>query len=135
MLLMWRRLPASGSRRWSGRTPVVVRDLARLVADAGDVAAYGAGRHQRLEPLGPFDHRDAAAVDQLLEAEVEQLGEGGRAVRVHVVHRQAAAVLVDEHEGRAGGAARHPERAHEPLHEDRLAGAELPGERAAGPRP
>src|SRR3989442_3901762 len=106
MLLMWRRLPASRSLRSSGRPRVVDRDLTRLVADAGDVDAYGAGRHQRLEPLGPFDHPDAAAVDQLLEAQVEQLGEGARSVRVHLVHRQSAAVLLDEHEGPAGGAAR-----------------------------
>src|SRR3989442_12833625 len=108
MLLMWRRLPASRSLRSSGRPRVVDRDLTRLVADAGDVDAYGAGRHQRLEPLRPFDHRDATPVGQPLEAEVEQLGEGARAVPVHVVHRQAAAGLGYEHEGPAGGAARSP---------------------------
>src|SRR2546425_8644785 len=125
MLLMWRRLPASRSLRSSGRPRVVDRDLTRLVADAGDVDAYGAGRHQRLEPLGPFDHRDAAAVDQLLEAEGEQLREGARAVRVHVVDPQAAAGLVYEHGGRAGGGARHPEGPPQPPPRDRLSRAAL----------
>src|SRR5436190_7095624 len=116
--------------RLSGSPPPVVdRDRARLVADADDAHAHGPRRQQRLQPLGPLDDRDAVAVHHLLQTQVEQLGEALRAVDVHMMHGQPAAVLVHEHEGRTGGAGRDAERADEALHEDCLAGAELAADR------
>src|SRR5437764_11289255 len=103
--------------RLSGSPPPVVdRDRARLVADADDAHAHGPRRQQRLQPLGPLDDRDAVAVHHLLQTQVEQLGEALRAVDVHMMHGQPAAVLVHEHEGRTGGAGRDAERADEALH-------------------
>src|SRR5712692_1377932 len=104
-------------------------DDPRLVPDAFDVDVDRARRQQRQELVGPFDHRHAVTREQLVQAEIEQLREALRAIGVDVMHGHAAAILVDEDEGRAHDPARHPEPARQALREARLPGAELTGQR------
>src|SRR5258706_9609834 len=101
------------------------RDDPWLVPDPFDVDVDRARRQQRQELVGPFDDRHAVTREQLVEAEIEQLREALRAIRVDVMHGQPTAILVDENEGRAHHPARHPESARQALREARLAGAEL----------
>src|SRR5262249_19526911 len=100
-------------------------DRAGVVAEAVDVDVDRAGRKQRGDLDGPLDDRDAVGVEQLLQADVEELGRTEDAIGVDVMNRQARAILVDQDEGRAGGRGRRAEGASEALDEARLAGAEI----------
>src|SRR5581483_6726151 len=104
-------------------------DPAGLVAEPLQVDPDGVRGEQRHELVGPLDDGDAVAVEQLLEPQVDQLGEAAGTVRVEVVDRQAAAVVVDQHEGRARHVPGDPEAARQSLQEARLPGAQLSGAR------
>src|SRR5918996_2306645 len=109
------RLSSTSSFRYAATDA----DPARLVAHAVDVHANRARRQERRQLVGPLHDRHAVAREQLVEAELEELGEALRAVGIDVMHREPAAVLVDEHEGRAHDAALHTEAARDALREAR----------------
>src|ERR671919_2241437 len=95
-------------------------DRAGLVAHALDVDMDGVGRQQRQQLVRPLHDRDPVAGEELFEAEVEELGEVLRAVRVDVMHGKAPAILVHEHERRTDGASGDAEPTSQPLREARL---------------
>src|SRR5262249_62126397 len=101
-------------------------DLARLVAAADDGDLAGPRGQEWAHLLRLLHQRDAVAVEELGETEIHQLGEALRAIGVHVMDGEPAAVLVDEDERRAGGACRHAEAAGHALDEARLPRPELP---------
>src|SRR5437667_7995889 len=123
--------PASTSslRYITGAGGMANRDDPWLVPDTFDVNVDRARRQQRQELVGPFDDRHAVTREQLVEAEIEQLREALRAIRVDVMHGHATAILVDENEGRAHDPAGHPEPARQALRKARLARAELARQR------
>src|SRR5262249_33366088 len=112
-----------------GLTGIVDDDRAGLVPYSVEADADGARGKKGIGAIGPLDERDTVAAHEVEQAEVHQLGEAAGAVGGHMVHGEPAAVLMDEEEGGAGGAGAHAEAAHEPLHQTRLAAAELAVER------
>jgi hypothetical protein len=113
---------------------LVDHDVARLVPQPADVDANGPRGQERQQLVGPLDHRHAVAVQHLLDAQIDELDEAPGAVRIEVIDRVPAAVLVDQHEGRARHVRGHTEAAGEPLQEAGLARAELAGARHDRPR-
>ena len=103
-----------------------------------------AGRHADVDrgfrkkighALGPLDRGDAVAVNTVVQTESERLVRIADPVKVDVVQPHAvAAVLVDQRKRRAADRAPDAHRASEPLHETRLAGAEIAvqGQHGAG---
>src|SRR3989304_2368368 len=113
------------------------------------------GRQERQERVGPFHHRHAVTVKELLQPQVEELREAlgpvgvqvidgqpppvlvdhdkGGALRealgpvgVQVIDGQPPPVLVDHDKGGARGRLGDAEPPHQPLEETGLSGAELP---------
>src|SRR3972149_1804733 len=84
------------------------------------------GRQERQELVGPFHHRHAVTVKELLQPQVEELREALGPVGVQVIDGQTPPVLVNQDKGgargRLGGAGAPPQ----PLEETGLSGAELP---------
>src|SRR3990172_1135926 len=95
------------------------------------------GRQERQELVGPFHHRHAVTVKELLQPQVEELREALRPVGVQVIDGQPPPVLVDQDKGGARSRLRDAEPPHQPLEETGLPGAELPdgGHHIAGLEP
>src|SRR3990170_6252871 len=87
--------------------------------------------------VGPFHHRHAGTVKELLQSQVEELRKALGPVGVQVIDGQPPPVLVDHDKGGARGRLGDAEPPHQPLEETGLSGAELPdgGHHIAGLEP
>src|SRR4051812_9637521 len=94
------------------------------------------GRERRDHGVAPLDQRHALVVDQLAEAEVEELLQALEAVGVDVNDRKDALIRVHDHERGAGDGLLDAQGLAEPLHEGGLACAQVTGEQeqVAAPR-
>src|SRR6266545_3714588 len=101
-------------------------DAARLVAEPGDGHRDRVRGQKREKLVRPLDHGHAVAVQEILDTDVEQLGEGLGAIRIQVIDGQPPSVVVDEHEGRARHHGLDAEPPGEALEEAGLAGSEVP---------
>src|SRR3989304_4860784 len=84
------------------------------------------GRQERQELVGPFHHRHAVTVKELLQPQVEELREALGPVGVQVIDGQPPPVLVNQDKGGARGRLGDAEPPHQPLEETGLSGAALP---------
>src|SRR4029077_6373992 len=139
---IWRRVacssPVRAATRVSLRSPFRVATAA--VADdvsmtkimrgpdqaavAAEVLELDHGRAVDLEALAPLDHH-RAAIRQLIEPEVAELGAVLDPVQVHVGQLKAAGIDAHQLEGRAGHVRSGPGASRDAADIRRLAGAEL----------
>lgn len=117
------------SRTGYTEVPVVRKpfqnDFSGFLAKARDPDHDGVGGKDGEELLRPLDHRDAIPPEQLLNPEVQDLGQAFGSVEVQVINRNAAPVVIDQDKGRARGRLHHAQAAHQPLEEAGLPGSQL----------